>query len=83
MLVPTADAINAAARDLHARHKAANNAHYRLTLRYAYGNGNINDLEVARRACETIFDELLALRGATFLEWVRLNSAERKTLWGF
>ena len=83
MTVTTADTINAAARDLHARHKAANNAHYRLTLSYTYGDGRISDLDVARRACETIFDELLALRGVTFFEWVRLNNTERKTLWGF
>lgn len=79
----TDNSINAAARKLHARHKAASNAHYRLTLRYAYENGKKSDLEVARVACEAIFDELLALRGVTFPEWVQLNGALRRTLWGF
>lgn len=78
----TADAINAAARDLYTQHQAANDTSYRLALRCAYGDGKPSDRYAAATAREAIFNKLLALRGVTFLEWVGLSDAERKTLWG-
>jgi len=49
----------------------------------SYGNQSHKDVYSVAAERDALFHKMLTLRGVTFKEWVKLNDAERKAVWGF
>lgn len=75
--------IDAQARELHRQHSELCKRVERLTRACAYGNGSNKERYETCAERDDVFHQLLTLRGVAFSEWVTLNEAQRKEVWGF
>ncbi len=74
---------DAQAREMHAEHQELCHRVHLLTRFSCYGSQSHKDVYSVAAERDALFRKMLELRGVTFSEWVKLDDAQRKAVWGF